>query len=211
MPACLQVTGGGRGGLYDVKWRSCYYQLICINRPHCCKFLLSQHQPPCLSLPSSLLYFSPCPSSLTPQPALPSRSPLSHVPLMPRYGSRCLPAFSPAPLLLTDFPSLCPSHSSVAASPLENCWRMHRTRLQKPWWGLSASSGLAPAKEPPRGAGGAAAFAVVQVDSAVQCVPCGAARARVQASTVTCAGAALPGPSFTWSPLAKAAKTLYLI
>lgn len=164
------------------------------------------------SAPASLPVSSFFPALL---PALPflcsSRSPLSHVPVMPRYGSRCLPAFSPAPLLLTDFPSLCPSHSSVAAPPLENCWRMHRTRLQKPWWGLSASRGLAPAKEPPRGAGGAAAFAVVQVDGAVQCVPRGTARARVQASTVTCAGAALPGPSFTWSPLAKAAKILHLI
>lgn len=88
---------------------------------------------------------------------------------MPRHGSHCLRVFSPAPLLLADFPSLRLSHGLVAAPPLENCLWMHHTRTQKPEWGISASSGLAPAKEPPRVTIGAVACAMVQLDSAVQC------------------------------------------
>lgn len=55
--------------MVSLSFSSKYCQLIHINRPHCCKFLLNEHQPPCLSFPSSLIYFL-----LMPQSALPSQS-----------------------------------------------------------------------------------------------------------------------------------------
>lgn len=221
LPACLQVTGGGRGGLCDVKWRSryyqlirinrphCYYQSICINRPHCCKFLLNQHQLPCLSLPSSLLYFLPCPSSARasagaslPVPPFPrARDATVWLPLRP-----CLQPCSsppdrfPFPLPVAQFGS-----GISPGKPLANAsYPLTEGRV-----GTPGIIGTGPCQGAT--AGGRRGCSICRLTVLCSACPVAQPEPWVQASTVTCAGAALAGPSSTWSPLAKAAKILYLI
>lgn len=64
LPACLQVTGKQRRAVWckievtvSLSFSSHYYQLIYINRPYCCKFLMNKHWLACLFL---LPHFLPC-------------------------------------------------------------------------------------------------------------------------------------------------------
>lgn len=87
MPACLPVGDGTRQRrtvgckmevMVSLSFSSKYYQLVHIN-----KFLLNEHQLPCLSscFPDVLIYLL-----LMSQVVLPSQSSPSHVPVTPGHG-----------------------------------------------------------------------------------------------------------------------------
>lgn len=125
---CLPACGWweeAEKGCTNVKWRawslsfsSKYYQLIHINRPRCCKFLLNE-------LPTSLPVFSCLPdlliahgsgsASLSPTP--------SHVPVTPGHG---FIASTRSAQLLSWLTSLLPAHHTV--------WQQHL-----PWKTVNAS------------------------------------------------------------------------
>lgn len=158
--ACLPVGDGKRHRravrskmevMVSLSLSSKYYQLIHIKRPHCCKFLLNEYQLPCLSFPSSLIYFL-----LMPQSLFPSQSCLSHVPVMPGHGSTASTRSAQFPSWLTSLPLPVTVWHSTSPGKL---WMHHthiatvtgtlgRARAVCPW-AAGCLMPPAPAKEPP--------------------------------------------------------------
>lgn len=125
--ACLLVGDGKRQRravwckmevMVSLSFSSKYYQLIHINRPCCCKFLLNEHQLPCLSFPASLMYLL-----LMPQSALPSP------PLLPMCLRHQDMASLPPHVQYSSHPGWPPS-----SLPITHFWQQHL-----PWKTVNAS------------------------------------------------------------------------
>lgn len=196
--------------MVSLSFSSKYCQLIHINRPHCCKFLLNEHQPPCLSFPSSLIYFL-----LMPQSALPSQSSFPCA-CDARIWLHRFHTFSTVPVL-ADLPppSLPITQFGSSTSPGKLCecitptYRNHDRDSRHGQDCLSLSCRVPDATSTWQGAtlGGQwdISICLVQCDCAVQLMSCSTVGA-----SLCWVDAALSGPSFTWSSLAKAAKSKYL-